>query len=110
MREERAGRRAAESSGVEKNLGGTFFSFDRWRSKSAAFVVVWHNNDRESKHNVRCGCRYICDAELCARALQLMHASSNAGNVLVVTVMGRRKMMKSMKKKFRSRLTRPHSG
>ena len=80
-------RRFAESSGVVKNLGGTFFSFDRWRSKSAAFVVVWHNNDRESKHNVRCGCRYICDAELCARALQLMHASSNAGNVLVVTVM-----------------------
>ena len=80
-------RRFAESSGVVKNLGGTFFSFDRWRSKSAAFVVVWHNNYRESKHNVRCGCIYICDAELCARALQLMHASLNAGNVLVVTAM-----------------------
>ena len=55
--------------------------------KSVAFVVVWHNNDRVSKHNVRCGCRYVCDAELCARALQLMRASANAGNILVVTVM-----------------------
>ena len=55
--------------------------------KHVAFVVVWHNNDQESKRNVRCGRRYICDAELCARALQLMHASSNAGNVLLVTVM-----------------------
>ena len=80
-------RRFAESSGVVKHLGGTFFPFDRWCSKSAVFVVVWHNNDRESKHNVRCGCGYICDVELCARALQLMHASANASYVLVVTVM-----------------------
>ena len=90
VRAERAGRRAAALCGEQwccKNLGGTFFSFDRWRSKSAAFVVVWHNNDRESKHNVRCGCGYICDVELCARALQLMHASANASYVLVVTVM-----------------------
>ena len=56
-------------------------------AKSVAFVVVWHNNDHDSKRNVRCGRRYICDAELCARALQLMHASANASYVMVVTVM-----------------------
>ena len=80
--------------------------------KSVAFVVVWHNNDRESKRNVRCGRRYICDAELCARALQLMHASANASYILFVTGLGRRKMMKIEKiekTKFGSRVARPHT-
>ena len=115
VRAECIGRRAAALCGEWwccKNLGGTFFSFDRWRSKSAAFVVVCHNNGQESKHNGRCGWRYICDFELCARALRLMHASANASNVLLVTVMGRRKMMKIekiVKKKFGYRVALPHS-
>ena len=47
---------------------------------------------------VTAGCRYRCDAELCARALQVMRASANADNVLVVTVMEGKMMMKSMEK------------
>ena len=80
-------RRFAESSGVVKKSWWHIFFLRSMALQSAAFVVVWHNNDRESKHNVQCGCGYICVVALGARALKLMHASANAGNVLVVTVM-----------------------
>lgn len=43
--------------------------------------------------------------------MRLMHASANASNVLLVTVMGRRKMMKIekiVKKKFGYRVALPH--